>query len=75
MCSWTNIGKLRKYIGSKESPDFNNDLRYIGKIFNLAKDHFDELQDAVDYIEMTNAAPSKSNDTQTLGQILSFQLK
>lgn len=59
-------------MGSRSS---ENDVLNIGQIFNVAKDYFIDLQETVDYIEMTDFESTETEAPLTLGQILSLEAK
>lgn len=67
------IAKLREFMGSKSS---ENDILNIGAIFNMAKDRFSDLQEAIEYIEIVDShGLTEAKDPSTLGQMLSLELK
>lgn len=67
------IGKLREFMGSKSS---ENDILDIGAIFNMAIDRFNDLQEAIEYIETVDSESlTDAEDPPTLGQTLSLELK
>lgn len=58
---------MREFIGSRSS-SLNHDIR---DIFDLAKDRFIDLQEAVDYIEMTDSGTNVIQEPySTLGYLI-----